>query len=45
MVRTTIIDRLDAIPNEIIISMNKRDHRAFDPYRLNIVTGDRKMVV
>ncbi len=39
-VTTNIIDRLDAIPNEIIISMNKRDSRAFDPYRLNIVTGE-----
>jgi len=44
MVRTTIIDRLDAIPNEIIISMNKRDHSAFDPYRLNIVTGELTML-
>ncbi len=43
-VRTGIIDRLDAIPNEIIISMNKRDPRAFDPYRLNIVTGELTML-
>ncbi|MCZ4695541.1 S9 family peptidase [Ancylomarina euxinus] len=43
-VRTGIIDRLDAIPDEIIISMNKRDPRVFDPYRLNIVTGELTML-
>lgn len=39
-VRTSIIDRLEAIPDEVIISMNKRDPQVFDPYRLNIVTGE-----
>jgi dipeptidyl aminopeptidase/acylaminoacyl peptidase len=39
-VRTGIIDRLDDIPNEIIISMNRRVPQVFDPYRLNIVTGE-----
>lgn len=43
-VRTGIIDRLEAIPDEIIISMNKRDPRVFDPYRLNIVTGELSML-
>jgi len=43
-VRTGIIDRLDAIPDEIIISMNKRNPQAFDPYRLNIVTGELTML-
>ncbi|WP_229130290.1 S9 family peptidase [Ancylomarina sp. 16SWW S1-10-2] len=43
-VTTNIIDRLDAIPDEIIISMNKRDPKAFDPYRLNIVTGELTML-
>ncbi|MPQ47949.1 prolyl oligopeptidase family serine peptidase [Marinifilum sp. N1E240] len=43
-VRTGIIDRLEAIPDEIIISMNKRDARVFDPYRLNIVTGELTML-
>lgn len=43
-VRTGIIDRLDDIPNEIIISMNKRNPQAFDPYRLNIVTGELTML-
>jgi dipeptidyl aminopeptidase/acylaminoacyl peptidase len=39
-VRAGIIDRLDDIPNEIIISMNKRNPQVFDPYRLNIETGE-----
>lgn len=39
-VRTSIIDRLEAIPDEVIISMNKRNPQVFDPYRLNIVTGE-----
>ena len=39
-VRTGIIDRLEDIPDEVIISMNKRIPQVFDPYRLNIVTGE-----
>lgn len=43
-VRTGIIDDLRDIPEEVIISMNKRNPQAFDPYRLNIVTGEMKML-
>lgn len=39
-VRTTIIDDLEDVPGEIIIGMNKRNPEAFDPFRLNIVTGE-----
>ncbi len=39
-VRTQIIDDLEDIPEEIIVGLNKRDPRVFDPYRLNIVTGE-----
>ncbi|MBN2484812.1 MAG: S9 family peptidase [Bacteroidales bacterium] len=39
-VRTMIIDELRDIPNEIIVGLNKRDARVFDPYRLDIVTGE-----
>ncbi|MFC2106970.1 prolyl oligopeptidase family serine peptidase [Bacteroidota bacterium] len=39
-VRSEIIDQLPEIPNEIIISMNKRNPQVFDPYRLDIETGD-----
>jgi len=39
-VKTNIIDDLEDIPNEIIVGMNKRNPQVFDPYRLNIVTGE-----
>jgi dipeptidyl aminopeptidase/acylaminoacyl peptidase len=39
-VRTQIIDDLRDIPDEIIIGLNKRNAQVFDPFRLNIVTGD-----
>ncbi|MCK4662910.1 MAG: S9 family peptidase [Bacteroidales bacterium] len=39
-VRTQIIDDLEDIPNEVIVGLNKRNPRAFDPYRLNIETGE-----
>ena len=43
-VRTQIIDDLPEIPNEVIIGMNKRNPQVFDPYRLNIETGDMEML-
>jgi dipeptidyl aminopeptidase/acylaminoacyl peptidase len=43
-VRTQIIDDLQDIPNEVIIGMNKRNPQVFDPYRLNIETGDMEML-
>ena len=39
-VRTTLIDDLEDIPNEVIIGMNKRQTEIFDPYRLNLETGE-----
>ena len=39
-VRTTIIDDLEEVPDEIIIGMNRRNPEAFDPYRLNLQTGE-----
>lgn len=39
-VRTQIIDDLEDIPNEMIIGLNKRIPQVFDPYRLNLETGD-----
>jgi dipeptidyl aminopeptidase/acylaminoacyl peptidase len=39
-VKVTIIDVLRNMPDEIIVGMNKRDPELFDPYRLNIVTGE-----
>lgn len=39
-VRTQIIDVLEDIDEEVIIGLNKRNAQIFDPYRLNIVTGE-----
>jgi len=38
-VRSMIIDDLPDIPNEVIISMNKRNPQLFDPYRLYLDNG------
>lgn len=43
-VRTTIIDDLEEVPDEIIIGMNRRMPEAFDPYRLNLRTGELTML-
>jgi hypothetical protein len=43
-VRTQIIDDLPEIPDEVIIGMNKRNPQVFDPYRLNIKTGEMEML-
>lgn len=43
-VRTQIIDALEDIPDEVIIGLNKRVPQIFDPYRLNIVTGEMEML-
>jgi dipeptidyl aminopeptidase/acylaminoacyl peptidase len=43
-VRTEFIDDLEDNPEEIIIGLNKRDARFFDPYRLNVNTGELKML-
>lgn len=43
-VRTQIIDDLEDIDDEVIIGMNKRNPEVFDPYRLNIVTGELTML-
>lgn len=43
-VRTQIIDDLPNIPNEVIIGLNKRNPQVFDPYRLNLETGEMEML-
>ncbi len=43
-VRTGIIDDLPDIPEYIIIGMNKRNPQVFDPYRLDINSGEMKML-
>jgi len=39
-----IIDKLRSVPNEILIGINKREKQIFDPYRLNIETGELKLI-
>ena len=43
-VRTQIIDDLPDLPNEVIIGLNKRNPQVFDPYRLNLETGEMEML-
>jgi dipeptidyl aminopeptidase/acylaminoacyl peptidase len=43
-VRTQIIDDLEDQPDFVIIGLNKREPMVFDPYRLNINTGEMVML-
>jgi dipeptidyl aminopeptidase/acylaminoacyl peptidase len=43
-VRTDIIDDLPEFPDLVIIGMNKRNPEVFDPYRLNLKTGEMEML-
>jgi dipeptidyl aminopeptidase/acylaminoacyl peptidase len=43
-VRTQIIDDLEDQPDFVIIGLNKRNAMVFDPYRLNIKTGEKVML-
>lgn len=44
-VRIRMIDKLqNSDSNEIIISLNKRDEKVFDAYRLNVKTGELKLI-
>jgi dipeptidyl aminopeptidase/acylaminoacyl peptidase len=43
-VRAGIVDRLEDNQEEMLVSMNKRNKRIFDVYRININTGKMKMV-
>ena len=39
-VRTSLIDDLEEVPGYVLIGMNKRNPEVFDPYRLNLETGE-----
>jgi dipeptidyl aminopeptidase/acylaminoacyl peptidase len=39
-VRTELIDELKNVDNEIIVGLNKRNPQVFDPFRLNVLTGE-----
>ncbi|MBN2382796.1 S9 family peptidase [bacterium] len=43
--KTTLIDLLENSPDEILVALNKRDPELFDPYRLNIKTGELTLLV
>lgn len=43
-VRVELIDRLKNDDKHILISMNKRNPRLFDPYRININSGKMNMI-
>ena len=43
-IRTQIIDELEEDDDHLLISLNKRDKRVFDPYRLNILNGKLEML-
>ncbi len=43
-VRTQIVDDLKDFPDEVIISLNQRNPMVFDPYRLNIKTGEMTLL-
>ncbi len=43
-VRTMIIDDLEDNPTEMIVQLNKRNPQIFDPYRINIETGEMTML-
>lgn len=43
-VRTSIIDDLEEVPDKILIGMNRRNPEVFDPYRLDLATGELTML-
>jgi len=44
-VQVRIVDDLEDDPEHMIIEMNRRDKRIFDAFRINIVSGEMKMIV
>jgi dipeptidyl aminopeptidase/acylaminoacyl peptidase len=43
-VRTEIVDDLEDIDDYMLVNMNERNPQAFDVYRININTGEKKMI-
>jgi len=43
-VKAMVLDPLDDTPDEMLILLNKRNPQIFDPYRLNVKTGNLEMV-
>ncbi len=43
-VRTTLIDDLEEQPGYVLIGLNRRNPEVFDPYRLNLETGEMTLL-
>src|SRR3984893_14826282 len=43
-VRSEMIDDLEDHPTDLIVGLNKRNKEIFDAYRLNVETGDLKLI-
>jgi|TARA_B110000881_G_scaffold92698_1_gene81276 dipeptidyl aminopeptidase/acylaminoacyl peptidase len=43
-VKATIIDDLEADSEHVILGLNKRNQQIFDPYRVNVNTGEMTMI-
>ena len=43
-VKTEIIDELEDVAGTILIALNRRNPELFDPYRMDVSTGEREMV-
>lgn len=43
-VRTGLIDDLEEVPDEVLIGMNRRNPEVFDAYRLNLQSGELRLV-
>ena len=43
-VRADMIDDLEDHPTDLIVGLNKRNKEVFDAYRLNVETGDLKLI-
>lgn len=43
-VRTEVLDQMENFPDEVLIGMNKRKPEVFDPFRLNIISGEMKQL-
>lgn len=43
-VRAEVIDDLEDHPTDLLVALNQRNKEVFDAYRLNVETGDLKMV-
>jgi len=43
-VKCSIVDELEQVDDEVLFQMNRRDARVFDVYRLNVLSGEMRLV-